>query len=92
MRKLYRPKGYYLQDGCWNCVHVDRDAVASGLYPVCKAYSQYFFATNYGKCKRYTKDADSYCSENKPEDRLKAIKIIDKIIEADKRRFDEFGK
>lgn len=53
MRKSYIPKGYYLQDGCWNCLNVDRIAVASGMYPICQAYHKRFFADNYGKCKRW---------------------------------------
>ena len=58
MRKLYIPKGYYLQDGCWNCDGVNREAVASEIYPTCKAYHQRFSADNYGKCKRWKSNMD----------------------------------
>ena len=53
MKKTYMPKGYYLQDGCWNCDGVLREAVASDIYPFCKAYYKIFQVNNYGKCKRW---------------------------------------
>jgi hypothetical protein len=42
--------GYKLNDGCWNCKHVDRNEVASGIYPICTAYTNKFMVDNYGIC------------------------------------------
>jgi len=53
--KVWRPKDYYHVDGCWNCDHVNRSAVASASLPICTAYHKQFRCINFGKCKRWKK-------------------------------------
>ena len=55
--KYWEPKGYCLQDGCWNCDFVNHSEVASEIYPVCNAYHRRFMASPQGKCKRWKKDS-----------------------------------
>ena len=54
MKTQKKPKTYFIQNGCHNCMYVDRIAVASSIYPICEGYHKKFMVNNFGICKRWS--------------------------------------
>lgn len=71
------------KDGMCRCLvaHLDKDVNCLPQYVRCSQCGMWIRPENMG-------DACCDCIDDKPA----ISKLIDKIIEADKRKFDEFGK
>lgn len=63
MKKNDLPKGYFIQNGCRNCHHVDWEEVASDIYPRCiLGGKRYVPVEPYGICNFWAiYDYEKWC-------------------------------